>query len=127
MDQDEGVTERTDEPAARTAGTTGSFPIARRYTLGAELGRGGMGEVLEAHDAQIGRDVAIKRLRAAVPSERQTKRFMREARIQGRLEHPAIVPVHEVGRDVDGRPYFAMKKLAGVTLAADPRRRCAIA
>ncbi len=76
-----------------------------------------MGEVLDAHDDQIGRDVAIKRMRSDVPSEKQIARFMREARIQGRLEHPAIVPVHELGRDADGRPYFAMKKLKGITLA----------
>jgi serine/threonine-protein kinase len=62
--------------------------------------------------------VANKRMRAEAPSEKQVARFMREARIQGRLEHPAIVPVHELGRDAAGRPYFAMKKLAGTTLAA---------
>ena len=90
----------------------------QRYQIGEMLGRGGMGEVVEAEDAQIGRVVAIKRMRAESPSEKQIARFMREARIQGRLEHPAIVPVHELGRDAAGRPYFAMKKLAGTTLAA---------
>ncbi|MDB4962493.1 MAG: Serine/threonine protein kinase PrkC, regulator of stationary phase [Myxococcales bacterium] len=89
----------------------------QRYQLGDMLGRGGMGEVFDAEDKQIGRGVAIKRLRSEAPSEKQIARFMREARIQGRLEHPAIVPVHELGRDADGRPYFAMKKLAGTTLA----------
>ena len=43
-------------------------------------------------------------------------RFLREARIQGRLEHPAIVPVYEL-RDENGEPYFVMKRLSGVTLA----------
>ena len=85
----------------------------QRYQIGDMLGRGGMGEVVEAEDAQIGRVVAIKRMRAESPSERQIARFMREARIQGRLEHPAIVPVHELGLDAAGRPYFAMKKLSG--------------
>ncbi len=109
----------TDErPAGHGARTTGrSAALASRYTLGAVLGKGGMGEVIDAHDAQIGRDVAIKRMRADDPNDRQIARFMREARIQGRLEHPSIVPVHEVGRDGEGRPYFAMKKLAGITLA----------
>jgi serine/threonine-protein kinase len=88
-----------------------------RYRLGDSIGRGGMGEVLAARDEQIGRDVAIKRLRTAAPSERQIARFLREARIQGRLQHPAILPVHELGRDGDGLPYFAMKKLVGTTLA----------
>jgi serine/threonine-protein kinase len=89
-----------------------------RYRVGARLGHGGMGEVLDAHDEQIGRDVAIKRILAATPAPGQVERFVREACIQGQLEHPSIVPVHELGRDVDGRPYFAMKKLAGTTLAA---------
>jgi serine/threonine-protein kinase len=87
-----------------------------RYSLGGVLGRGGMGEVVSARDAQIGRFVAIKRLRAVDPSPGLVDRFLREARIQGRLEHPAIVPVHELSVDEAGRPFFAMKQLAGVTL-----------
>jgi serine/threonine-protein kinase len=91
--------------------------VADRYRLGRLMGKGGMGEVIAARDEQIGRDVAIKRMKAAKPSERAIRRFLREASIQGRLEHPAIVPVHEIGRDTDGLPFFAMKKLAGTTLA----------
>jgi eukaryotic-like serine/threonine-protein kinase len=91
--------------------------LHERYRLSRLVGRGGMGEVIAARDEQIGRDVAIKRMRAARPSERAIQRFLREASIQGRLEHPAIVPVHEIGRDHDGLPFFAMKKLAGTTLA----------
>ena len=103
----------------RPPGSRGRARLSsERYQVGDRIGRGGMGEVLIAHDAQIGREVAIKRMRAATPSERQVARFLREARIQGRLEHPAIVPVHEIGRDGDGLPFFAMKKLAGTTLAA---------
>jgi serine/threonine-protein kinase len=89
------------------------------YQLGEVLGRGGMGEVVLAEDLRIGRSVAVKRLRADAPSEEAVARFLREARIQARLEHPAIVPVHELGRDAEGRPYFTMKRLAGVTLAAE--------
>jgi serine/threonine-protein kinase len=88
-----------------------------RYAIGAEIGHGGMGEVFVALDNQIGREVAIKRLRSKDPSERAMQLFMREAKIQARLEHPAIVPVHELGRDTDGRPYFAMKRLSGTTMA----------
>jgi hypothetical protein len=87
------------------------------YQLGELIGRGGMGEVVAAHDRRIGRDVAVKRMRAANPSPATIGRFLREARIQARLDHPAIVPVHELGTDSDGRPYFTMKRLAGVTLA----------
>jgi eukaryotic-like serine/threonine-protein kinase len=86
------------------------------YALGELLGRGGMGEVLVAHDELIGREVAIKRMRDGEPDPEAEVRFLREAKIQARLQHPAIVPVHELGRDADGRPYFTMKRLAGVTL-----------
>jgi serine/threonine protein kinase len=86
------------------------------YQLGTSIGRGGMGEVLAAFDQRIGRQVAIKRMRSPHPSEEATTRFLREARIQARLEHPAIVPVHELGTDDAGRPYFTMKRLAGRTL-----------
>ena len=92
-------------------------PIAGRYTVTRRLGKGGMGEVMLARDEQVGRDVAIKRMRTAAPNDRQVTRFLREASIQGRLEHPAIVPVHEIGKDIDGLPFFAMKRLAGTTLA----------
>src|SRR5258706_833571 len=92
--------------------------IAERYRVGRRIGKGGMGEVMAARDEQVGRDVAIKRMRAANPSERAINRFVREASVQGRLEHPAIVPVHEIGRDSDGLPFFVMKKLAGTSMAA---------
>jgi serine/threonine-protein kinase len=67
-------------------------------------------------DSRIGRDVAIKYLRAADPSPELVDRFLREAKIQARLDHPAIVPVYELGHDRAGRPYFTMKRLAGTTL-----------
>ena len=86
------------------------------YQRGEVLGRGGMGEVLLAKDQRLGREVAIKRMRSSTPSVDATKRFLREAKIQARLDHPAIAPVHELAHDADGRPYFTMKRLAGVTL-----------
>ena len=109
-----------DEPLPTTAEQlireqVGAAPIAR-YRLGPVIAKGGMGEIVTAHDEQIGREVAIKRMRALSPNARQIARFLREAQIQGRLEHPAIVPVHELGVDADGQPFFAMKKLAGTTL-----------
>src|ERR1700690_1443359 len=87
------------------------------YELGALLGRGGMGEVHAARDQRIDRDVALKRIRDLAPTSEAIARFTREARIQARLDHPAIVPVHELGEDPDGRPFFTMKRLTGVTLA----------
>jgi len=90
--------------------------MSGKYVFGEALGRGGMGEVLLAHDRQIGRDVAVKRLRTGSPTEDETSRFLREARIQARLDHPAIVPVYELSRDEAGRTYFSMKRVAGRTL-----------
>src|SRR5205807_503917 len=88
-----------------------------RYQITAVLGRGGMGEVLSARDEQVGRSVAIKRLRVDDPSPEILARFLREARIQGRLEHPAIVPVHELWHEEGAQPFFVMKQLTGTTLA----------
>ena len=94
-------------------------PVVRssiaRYRLGEMIGHGGMGEIVTAKDEQIGRSVAIKRMRGLTSVEARM-RFLREARIQGRLEHPAVVPVHELATDDDGEPYFVMKQLAGTTL-----------
>jgi serine/threonine-protein kinase len=103
--------------AGGSAVTLKSRPLAARYVLGAGIAKGGMGEVAAARDLDVGRDVAIKRLHAASPGAGEIARFVREARIQGRLDHPAIVPVIDLGTDEDGRPYFTMKRLAGTTLA----------
>ncbi|HVK84268.1 MAG TPA: serine/threonine-protein kinase [Kofleriaceae bacterium] len=89
------------------------------YALGDAIGRGGMGEVLAARDLRIDREVAVKRMTAEEPSQEQISRFLREAKIQARLGHPAIVPVHELGIDERGRPYFTMKRLTGKTLAQE--------
>jgi serine/threonine protein kinase len=86
------------------------------YQLGDVIGRGGMGEVLVAQDLRIGREVAVKRIRGR-PSPDAIDRFLREARIQARLDHPAIVPVYELATDAEGVPFFTMKRLTGVTLA----------
>ena len=91
-------------------------PLRARYALEGKLGRGGMGVIAEASDRRIGRRVAIKRL-AGAPTPQMVERFVREARIQGRLDHPAVVPVYDLGIQSDGRPYFAMRKLRGVTIA----------
>ncbi len=101
---------------ASEAGETIDLPAAG-YQIRDVIGKGGMGEVIAAHDQRIGRDVAIKRMRSASPSKEAYARFWREARIQARLDHPAIVPVYELGTDAENRPFFTMKRLAGVTLA----------
>jgi serine/threonine-protein kinase len=108
-----GEEEAGDDRAAPAA----DLLLAGRYRIGRRIGKGGMGEVMAARDEQVGRDVALKRMRAANPSPRAIARFVREASIQGRLEHPAVVPVHEIGTDEDGLPFFVMKKLAGTSVA----------
>ena len=85
-----------------------------RYHIMGEHGRGGLGRVSRAHDRELGRDVAIKELISR--SSLDEIRFLREALITARLEHPGIVPVHEAGRWPDGTPFYAMKLVSGRSL-----------
>ncbi len=80
------------------------------------LGEGGLGEVVGALDHDIGRKVAIKRLHAHVRSPAALARFVDEIRTIGKLEHPNIIPIHDVGTDGDGELYFVMKYVDGETL-----------
>jgi serine/threonine-protein kinase len=88
-----------------------------RYVRIRTLGEGGMGEVLLCRDRQIGRAVAMKVVHPEHDAEPDRRaRFLREARIQGQLEHPAIVPVYDLERGRDGHPFFTMKRVRGETL-----------
>src|SRR5580700_7932832 len=87
-----------------------------RYEHMRRLGEGGLGEVLGARDNDIDRDVAVKRLRPNVSSPATIARFVEEVRTIGRLEHPNIVPIHDVGVDEKGEYYFVMKYVDGETL-----------
>ncbi|MBX9578992.1 MAG: protein kinase, partial [Gemmataceae bacterium] len=90
-----------------------------RYALGEEIGRGAMGAVYAAVDADFAREVAVKVL---LDRHRDKPdfcwRFVAEARITARLQHPGIVPLYEWGEFPDGRPFYAMRKVEGHTLAA---------
>ena len=114
---DDDTAEATTRPTGRASAGATHGELSGRFELLDRIGKGGMGEVFAATDARVGREVAIKRMRADEPDDIAIERFLREARIQGRLDHPAIVPVHDIGRDSNGLPYFAMKKVAGTTLA----------
>lgn len=84
------------------------------YDRGGEIARGGMGRIIEATDQRLERTVAIKVL--ADDCAHLEARFLREARITARLQHPAIVPIYEAGRWPTGEPFYAMKLVAGRTL-----------
>ena len=86
-----------------------------RYLSGEEIGHGGMGKVLAAVEKSLQRTVALKVLRRSEDQAGQF-RFIREARITGRLQHPSIVPVHELNVDEEGRVFYTMKLVKGVTL-----------
>lgn len=87
-----------------------------RYGVGEVIGEGGMGVVRTTVDKRIGREVAMKLVRPGEGSRGDLKaRFLREACVQGQLEHPAIVPVYDLARDPEGTLYFTMKRVRGAT------------
>ena len=88
---------------------------ASGYKIGHLIGRGGMGAVLQAEDASIQRQVAMKVVLHG-DSTGDVMRFIHEARITGQLEHPNIIPVHTFGADEHGQPFYTMKLVQGVTL-----------
>ena len=92
---------------------------AGRYQVLGEIARGGMGVVLKARDADLGRDLALKVLQDRHRGDQDVvRRFVEEAQIGGQLQHPGIVPVHELATLADRRPFFAMTLVKGRTLAA---------
>jgi tetratricopeptide (TPR) repeat protein len=94
----------TDRPQSRC----GHYVLKKFYA------KGGMGEVWLAEDPVIGRSVALKRMLSK--RDDQQMRFRVEAQITGQLEHPGIVPVHELGTNDQGEPYYVMKFVQGRTL-----------
>ncbi len=88
------------------------------YELGRMIAQGGMGAILSARDNAIQRTVAVKViLTGAEASDEHVHRLITEARITGQLEHPNIVPLHELGVTADGVVYYTMRLVEGVTLS----------
>lgn len=87
----------------------------RKYRVGKMVAQGGMGAILEAHELTTGRNVAMKVM--LDPNESaDLRRFLREAQVTSQLEHPNIVPVHELGVDEQEHVFYTMKYVRGITL-----------
>jgi eukaryotic-like serine/threonine-protein kinase len=118
-------------PSATTPGSAASQPspassevLRKRYQIVEFYKAGGLGEIYRAHDEQLGRMVALKQIKQKYGhADAMRERFTREAEINGRLEHPAIVPVYSLGRYEDGRPFYTMRFVAGEELGAVIKRR----
>jgi hypothetical protein len=105
------------EIAARLAPLVPQVLAVPGYTVGEQLGEGGMGVVYRAVDVEFGRPVALKLVRPDYAQEPSiSRRFQDEARITGRLQHPGIPPVHRLGTLPDGRSFLVMKLIEGRTL-----------
>ncbi|WP_257450164.1 serine/threonine-protein kinase [Archangium lipolyticum] len=134
---DEGMGVPTDPDRAQDASGIGDAPTLRasssscleppppghllpvvdpaHYAIEGELAHGGIGRILRARDLRLGRPVALKQMLS--PSPEAESRFMTEAFVTARLQHPAIVPVHEAGRWPDGELFYSMKLVSGRSLA----------
>ena len=102
----------------RPAGESGGIGTGgRRFQVLRSHARGGLGEVFLGFDTELNRSVAVKELQAQRAHDPDFQaRFLFEAEVTGRLEHPGIVPVYSLNRHADGRPYYAMRLLEGGTL-----------
>jgi serine/threonine protein kinase len=83
------------------------------YELGEAIASGGMGTVYRARDRRLDRDIALKVMNTPAPAPGEIERMRDEARILARLEHPGIVPVHDLGTLPDGRLFYVMKLVRG--------------
>ena len=95
----------------------GERPPKDRFRVMRAHAEGGLGRVFVAYDTKVGREVALKEMKSERADDFDSRdRFTREAEITGNLEHPGIVPVYGQGTYVDGRPYYAMRFIRGITL-----------
>src|SRR6201997_2168468 len=96
------------------------------YEVGAQIGAGGMGEVYQAHDTKLGRDVAIKVLPEAFAHDPdRLSRFQREAKMLAALNHPNIATIYELEQS-NGTSYLVMELVSGETLADRIKRERAV-
>jgi eukaryotic-like serine/threonine-protein kinase len=97
---------------------------SKRFAVGDEVARGGMGRVVTARDGRLGREVAIKE--ALHTDDPSVRRFEREVQITARLQHPAIVPLYDAGRWPSGVPYYVMRLLSGRPLSEHIERAASL-
>jgi eukaryotic-like serine/threonine-protein kinase len=106
-----GQTAIASTASSAQAGGAGRFHLLRFHA------QGGLGQVFVARDLELDREVALKQIRPDRAGDHTSReRFLLEATITGRLEHPGIVPVHGLGAYADGQPYYAMRFVQGETL-----------
>ena len=91
------------------------FLREKKYDIGGVVARGGMGAILDAREATTERTIAMKVMLDSSDTD-ALLRFLNEAKITAQLEHPNIVPVHELSVDENGQPYYTMKMVRGITL-----------
>src|SRR5205085_7980343 len=96
--------------------------LAKRYEILRELGRGGMGVVYLAYDQLLEREVAVKLITPALLSTEREERFKREARIVAKMDHPAIVPIYDIGEH-EGSLFFVMPFVTGAHLRSFIKNR----
>lgn len=101
----------------RAVGTDATNAAAHeRYNFGPIFASGGLGAIRRAYDRRLQRQVAVKELQTFYPGSAQEQRFLREALITAQLEHPAIIPIHDIGQHDNGEPFFCMKLVDGGSL-----------
>jgi serine/threonine protein kinase len=105
----------TGTPSAQPASTDKASTLCE-YTLVKEIARGGMGQIYFGEDPQLKRNVAVKV--SSVSEGGKDPRFSKEAEVLAQLAHPNIVPIHNIGVDGQGRPFYSMKLVKGRTLQA---------
>lgn len=103
--------------SSQGAGASVSAPSGLRFRVLRPHAKGGLGQVSVAHDEELQREVAFKEIQDRHADDPDTRaRFVLEAEITGRLEHPGIVPVYGLGRHADGPPFYAMRFIRGDSL-----------
>ena len=107
----------TELPAESVGRNIGRIPTGERYKILRLHARGGLGEVLVALDQELHREVALKRILKGSRDDGASRRwFVREAEVTARLEHPCVVPIHDLQYDAEGQPFYVMKLVQGETV-----------